>query len=280
MLTDHSPAIDATSGDWPEIDTTVAHPARVYDYLQGGRANFAVDREAAEQAFGAMPGGVAGVRAEVRAGRAGLGRMVRFLASDAGLRQFLDIGTGIPSPGNTHEVAQAVAPESRVVYVDHDPMVLAFAHRLLTSGPEGTCAYVYGDLHDPGTILRKAAKTLDFGQPAAILLFNVLHFFPDTAEVEAVVGELTGALAPGGYLAIAHLGKETDTADETFDQLGRNMIRGVTLRTQAEVARLFDGLSLIDPGVAQVHEWRLEPGADGGPAARSTIGWCGIGRKS
>ena len=148
---------------WPEIDTSVAHVTRVYDYLLGGKANFAVDREAAERAYAAWPGGLDGVRADARAHRALLGRVVRYLVDEAGIRQFLDIGTGIPKEDNVHEVAQRAAPEARIVYVDYDPIVLAHAHKLLTSTPEGACAYIYGDLRDPETILRKAADTLDFG---------------------------------------------------------------------------------------------------------------------
>jgi hypothetical protein len=175
-----TPAVDADG--WPEIDTSVAHVARVYDYLLGGKANFAVDRKAAEQAYAAWPGGLDGVRADARAHRALLGRVVRYLAGDAGIRQFLDIGTGIPKENNTHEVAQRVAPRARIVYVDYDPIVLAHAHKLLTSTPEGACAYIYGDLRDPEAILRKAAGTLDFSQPAAVVLFGILHFFADTGR--------------------------------------------------------------------------------------------------
>src|SRR6266581_2235197 len=176
-VTDNGLTFGLEADGWPEIDTSVAHVARVYDYLLGGRANFAVDREAAEQAYTAWPGGLDGVRADARSHRALLGRVVRYLAAEAGIRQFLDIGTGIPKENNTHEVAQRIAPQARIVYVDYDPIVLAHAHKLLTSTPEGACAYIYGDLRNPEAILRKAAGTLDLSTPAAVVLFGILHFF-------------------------------------------------------------------------------------------------------
>ena len=159
------PTLD--SGGWPEIDTNVAHVARVYDYLLGGKANFAVDREAAERAYAAWPGGLDGVRADARVHRALLGRVVRYLAGEAGMRQFLDVGTGIPKENNTHEVAQRLAPTAKIVYVDYDPIVLAHAHQLLRSTPDGACAYIYGDLREPESILAKAAETLDFSEPVS-----------------------------------------------------------------------------------------------------------------
>jgi trans-aconitate methyltransferase len=268
---------------WPEIDTSVAHVARVYDYLLGGKANFAVDRKAAEHAYAAWPGGLDGVRADARAHRALLGRVVRYLAGDAGMRQFLDIGTGIPQQNNTHEVAQRVAPEARIVYVDYDPIVLAHAHQLLTSTPEGACAYIYGDLRDPATIVRKAADTLDFGRPAAVVLFGILHFFADTEGPDAIVTRLVDALAPGSYLAISHLARDVhgEALTETFDRLNQQMSESVILRTQAEVARFFDGLDLVEPGVVQLPQWRPDPGAgpDAAPPARPLPMWCGVGRK-
>jgi hypothetical protein len=191
------------SEQWPDIDTSVAHVARVYDYLLGGKANFAVDREAARRAYAAWPGGLDGVRADARAHRALLGRVVRHLAADEGIRQFLDIGTGIPKENNVHEVAQWIAAKARIVYVDYDPIVLAHAHRLLASTPEGACAYIRGDLREPAEILRGAAETLDFGQPTAILLFGVLHFSSDSSEIDTILAALTGAMVPGSYLALS-----------------------------------------------------------------------------
>ena len=266
---------------WPEIDTSVAHVTRVYDYLLGGKANFAVDREAAEQAYAAWPGGLAGVRADARAHRALLGRVVRYLTSEGGIHQFLDIGTGIPKEDNVHEVAQRSAPEARIVYVDYDPIVLAHAHKLLTSTPEGACAYIYGDLRDPETILRKAADTLDFGRPAAVVLFGILHFFADSENPHAIVARLTEGLAPGSYLAISHLASDVhgEALAETFDRLNRQMSESVILRTQVEVARFFDGMDLVDPGVVQLPQWRPDPGQEAAKQGRPLPMWCAVGRK-
>jgi SAM-dependent methyltransferase len=263
----------------PEIDTNVPSVARIYDYLLGGTENFAVDRAAAERAYAAWPGGIEGVRADVRAHRALLGRVIRYLAAEAGIRQFLDIGTGIPKENNTHEVAQRVAPQARVVYVDHDPSVLAQAGQLLTSTPEGACAYIFGELRQPGAILAKAADTLDFTKPVAIVLFGVLHLFPDADRPAEVVATLLEALAPGSYLALSHLARDVaaDALGETFGRLNRAMPESVVLRTHDEVARFFDGLDLVDPGVVQQYEWRPEPG--GAAPSRPSPLWCAVGRK-
>ena len=264
---------------WPEIDTSVAHAARVYDYLLGGTANFPVDRDAAERAYAAWPGGLDGVRADARAHRALLGRVVRFLAGEAGVRQFLDIGTGIPKGGNVHEVAQQIAPDARIVYVDSDPIVLAHAHQLLRSSPEGSCAYVYGDLRNPATILRQAAETLDFGQPAAVLLFGVLHFLADADDIRAILATLTGALAPGSYLAITHLAGDVHDEEmtETFGRLNQQMSESVTLRTQAEVAGFLKELEPVTPSVVQLPEWHPEAGSD---SRRPLPMWCAVGQKT
>ena len=263
---------------WPEIDTSVAHVARVYDYLLGGKANFAVDRKAAEQAYAAWPGGLDGVRADARSHRAVLGRVVRFLVSEAGVRQFLDIGTGIPKENNVHEVAQRAAPEARIVYVDYDPIVLAHAHQLLTSGPEGATAYIYGDLRDPEAIFRKAADTLDFGKPVAVMMFGVLHFFADAEDPYRVVARLAGQLAADSYLAISHLARDVhgDELTETFNRLNRQMSESVVLRTRAEVSRFFDGLDLVKPGVVQLPQWRPDPGT--GDAHQLPM-WVGVAQK-
>ena len=180
-----------------EIDTSVAHAARVYDYLLGGRANFKVDREAAELLYATWPGGVDGVRADVRQSRAALGRVVRYFVRDAGIAQFLDIGTGIPKQNNVHEVAQREARDARIVYVDNDPVVLAHAHQLLRGTDEGAIRYIYGDLREPGPILREAAKTLDFSRPTAVILFGILHLFSDADDPHGAVGQLVAPLAAG-----------------------------------------------------------------------------------
>ena len=266
---------------WPEIDTSVAHVTRVYDYLLGGKANFAVDRDAAERAYAAWPGGLDGVRADARAHRALLGRVVRYLVDEAGIRQFLDIGTGIPKENNVHEVAQRAAPEARIVYVDYDPIVLAHAHKLVTSTPEGTCAYIYGDLRDPEAILRRAEETLDFGLPAAVVLFGILHFFADSQHPGAIVARLAEGLAPGSYLAVSHLASDVhgDALAETFDRLNKQMSESVVLRSQAEIAGFFDAMDLVDPGVVQLPQWRPDPGQGAVQQGRQLPMWCAVGRK-
>ena len=173
----------------PDFNAGVPHIARVYDYWLGGKDNFAADRELGERTLAAYPNLVFSVRAN----RAFLGRTVRFLAAETGIRQFLDIGTGLPTANNTHEVAQGVAPASRIVYVDNDPIVLSHARALLTSKPEGKCAYLDADLRDPEKILAAAAGTLDFSQPVAVMLLTVLQFLTDDAEASAVVNQLMDA---------------------------------------------------------------------------------------
>jgi hypothetical protein len=278
---------NAVTGNWSatgnsepaEIDTSVAHVARVYDYLLGGKANFSVDRQAAERAYAAWPGGIDGVRTEVRDHRAFLGRAVRYLVRDAGIRQFLDIGTGIPKENNVHEVAQREVPESSVVYVDRDPIVLAHAHQLLRGTREGSTRYIYGDLHEPAAIAEEAAKTLDFSRPVAVMLFGILHFFGDEDDPRAVIGQLMGPLAPGSYLALTHLASdvEGEAMTETFNRLNAVMVESVTLRSRDEVAALFTGLELVEPGVVQTTQWRPDPEA--ASAAPGSV-WCGVARKT
>jgi len=275
----NEPASAGGKREPPEIDTAVAHVARVYDYLLGGSANFRVDRVAAEQSFTAWPGGLAGVRADALAHRALLGRIVRYLVRDAGIRQFLDIGTGIPKEDNVHEVAQREAPESRVVYVDNDPIVLAHAHRLLRGSLEGASRYIFGELREPMTILDEAAETLDLGQPVAIMLLGVLHFFRAADDPAGVVRELMSALPPGSYLALSHLACDVagDAMTETFSRLNSQMAETVVLRTREEVAGLFGRLELVVPGVLQLPQWRPDPDA---PAAGALPMWCGVARKT
>jgi hypothetical protein len=239
------------------IDSTVAHAARVYDYMLGGNDNFAVDREAAEQAA-AVVGGMDRVRSEVRANRAFLGRAVRHLAVDAGLRQFLDIGTGIPNADNVHAVAQLAAPEARVVYVDNDPMVLAHAHALLHGTPEGRTVYIQQDLRNPDEIVREAAATLDFGQPMAIVLVGLLHHFRDEDDPYAIVARLRDAVVPGSYLVVSHLASDiqADEMARAAERLGAMMEEPWVPRPHAAVARFFADLDVVDPGVVQVDRWR------------------------
>jgi hypothetical protein len=266
----------ATGAEPPAgIDTTVAHPARVYDYWLGGTNNFPADREAAERVLAATPG----LRARVQANRAFLARVVRYLTAEAGVRQFLDVGTGIPAADNTHEVAQAAAPDSRVVYVDNDPIVLFHARELLASAPEGVTQYIEGDLRDPGAILEAAAGTLDFTRPAALMLLGVLHLIGDSEEPYRIVAGLMDALAPGSYLAISHPASDIHAAAQAEAQKRYNerVATPQTLRNRAEVTRFFDGLDLVPPGVVYVHAWRPDPGDV--PPADGVSAHGGVARK-
>jgi SAM-dependent methyltransferase len=250
-----------------EIDSSVAHPARVYDYLLGGNDHFEVDREAAVHATAAFGGGIDTARFIVRANRDFLGRAVRYLAIEAGMRQFLDIGTGIPNADNVHAVAQKAAPTSRIVYVDYDPIVLAHAHALLESTPEGATAYIHGDLRQPEPILEGAAATLDFSQPVAVVLIGVLHFLRDRDDPHGIVARIVDALAPGSYLAIGHLASDINPEEmsalaERYDE---SVDEAMVVRSHAEVSRFFEGMELVHPGVVPLDQWRPdEPTASTG----------------
>ena len=238
------------------LDTSVAHPARVYDYWLGGKDNFAADREAAERVLAAAPG----LRFRVRANRAFLGRATRYLAAEAGIRQFLDIGTGIPTGDNTHEVAQRAAPAARVVYVDNDPIVLLHAQALLRSTPQGATDYIQADLRDPGLILNRAATLLDFGQPVAIMLLGVLHLIQDSQDPWGIVTQLMAAMPAGSYLTISHPAIDIHHAQADAQRVYNERVSTPqTLRTREQVARFFTGLELVEPGLVQVHQWRPDP---------------------
>jgi len=260
--------------DRPVFDTSVAHIARVYDYWLGGKDNFAADRAAAEQAIAAYPD----IVFSVRANRAFLARAVRYLAGEAGIRQFLDIGTGIPATSNTHEVAQSAAPESRVVYVDNDPVVLAHARALLTSGPHGVTSYLDADLRDTGRVLSAAAETLDFSQPVAIMLMAILQHIDDADDPWSIVRALLGAVPAGSYLVLTHPASdiEAQRQGELAKRLNQTMAEKVSLRDHAQVARFFDGLELIEPGLVRVPEWR--PSSDAEASSPAGL-WGGVGRK-
>src|SRR5580700_6347226 len=258
----------------PDFDTSVPHIARVYDYWLGGKDNFAADRDLGEKTLAAYPNLVYSVRAN----RAFLVRAVRFLAAEMGIRQFLDIGTGIPTANNTHEVAQRVAPESRIVYVDNDPIVLSHAQALLKSNRQGACAYLDADLRNPEAILAAAASTLDFSQPVAVMLIAVLHFVGDDSQASAIVRQLTDACAPGSFVTISHAASDIDAEQQTemVRRLNESVAEKATLRDRAGVTRLFDGLDLAEPGVVRVADWR--PGSDL-EAASPTGLWGGVARK-
>jgi hypothetical protein len=238
-----------------------------------GKDNFAADREAAEVVITSYPT----VLASVRAQREFLGRAVSYLAGEAGIRQFLDIGTGLPSAGNTHEVAQQVAPESRIVYVDNDPIVLAHARALLASSPQGATAYLDADLRNTGEILAEAAGLLDFSEPVAVLLIGILHCIPDSDDPAGLVNRLLAAVPPGSYLVIAHPASDVHASQigTAAKQLNQVMAEPVTLRTHAGVARFFGDLDLMEPGVVQLHRWRAVPADPGTELAN----YGGVARK-
>ena len=267
------------SGIPPEIDTSKPHPARIYDYGLGGKNHFAADREVGDKVLASLPT----VRTTARENRAFLGRTVRYLAEEAGIRQFLDIGTGLPTTNNVHEVAQSAAPSSHIVYVDNDPMVLAHARALLTSSPEGRTAYIHADLRDPAAILANPVTrdVLDFSQPIALMLVAVLHFIQDEDKPAEIIATLLDALPPGSYLTASHVTGEHVPAVEATDGQRAYQDAGISfqLRDSDEFARLaFTGLELVPPGVVLVSEWRPEgPGPRPQPAEVSCYG--GVARK-
>jgi len=273
--TRNEPAASGKHGPLP-FDMTVAHQARMYDYLLGGKDNYAADREAADAWLKIDPGAAF----TARANRAFLGRAVRYLAADAGIRQFLDIGTGIPTAGNTHEVAQAIAPESRVVYVDYDPIVLAHARALLTSSEMGVTDYIDADLRDTDAILRRASEVLDFTRPVAVTLLAILHGIPDADDPHAIVAQIMNAVPSGSYLAISHGGSDLfdgETLDDLKDVTNQKMVRQqLALRSREEVARFFEGTDFVEPGLVRLVEWHSDRATDG--AGKSTF-WCAVGRK-
>jgi hypothetical protein len=255
----------------PRFDPSVPHPARVYSYWLGGKDHYLADRHAAEEVICRRPQVVAGARAN----RAFLIRVVRFLAAECGIRQFLDIGTGLPAPYNTHEVAQAIAPDSCVVYVDNDPLVLVHARALLTSTGPGSCDYVDADLRDTAAIIAGAARTLDFTRPAAILLLAILHFISDADNPAGIVTALTRQLAPGSFVAISHLTSDFAPGPVTAGVAAYNKLVPTALipRSHAQVSALFGGLPLVPPGVVPLTEWRTAPG---GPASQNADMYAGV----
>ena len=252
----------AAAGALADLDTGVAHSARVYNYWLGGKDNFAADRVVAETAMRASSALVDSVRAN----RAFLGRAVEFLAAEAGIRQFLDIGTGIPAAGNTHEIAQTAAPQARVVYVDNDPIVLAHARALLTSTPQGRTAYIEADLREPEKILSDplTRATLDFTQPVALMLVGILHFVPDEDSPAQIVGTLLDALPSGSYLAASHGAPEYNPEGAAaWTRTYRDSGVPFQLRTADEFTGLaFTGLTMVEPGLVVVSDWRPD---DSGP---------------
>jgi len=257
------------------IDTTVPHSARIWNYWLGGKDNFAVDRAAGDAWAATFPG----VRDIARASRSFLTRSIHYLAAEAGIRQFLDIGTGLPTADNTHQVAQRVAPEARIVYVDNDPLVLAHARALLTSTPEGATAYIHADLRDPDKILAEAAETLDFTQPIALILSGVLGHVVDIGQARSIVRGLMAALPSGSYLSLNDGtsvvgGDQVEQATQDYNESGA---LPYVQRTPEEIASFFDGLELVPPGVVSCPRWRPDPAPGDPPAEVDAFG--GVGRK-
>ncbi|TDD63588.1 SAM-dependent methyltransferase [Actinomadura darangshiensis] len=267
---EESPGQDRLS----RFNTNVPHPARVYDAWLGGKDNYAADRAAAEAGLEAFPSTVKSVRAN----RAFLARTVEYLVAEAGIHQFLDVGTGLPSANNTHEVAQAILPESRIAYVDNDPIVLAHAQALLRGTESGATDYIDADLRDPGKILQEASRTLDFTRPVAVMLIAVLHFIPDDADPQQIVDTLMAAVPPGSHLVVSHTAKDIFPEEmAAFERaMNANTAEKVTLRDRDQVSGFFRGLDLIEPGVVQVPRWR--PRSDLEASAPAVL-WGGMARK-
>jgi hypothetical protein len=257
------------------VDTTVAHSARVWNYLLGGKDHFPVDRVAAEQALELMPDLVDAARAD----RGFLMRVVRFLVGEAGIRQFLDIGTGLPTANNTHEVAQALAPECRIVYVDNDPLIMAHARALLTSSAQGLTDYIEADVRDPETVLREAARTLDFTQPVALMLLGIMNFVVDNDEAYSIVNRLLNAVPSGSYLAMTHPTAELhgEAVRESMRLWNESGAAPIVARSREELRRFLDPLDVLEPGVVSSSLWRPEPGDLGTPA--EVVEYCALGRK-
>jgi len=260
--------------DIPQIDTSVPHPARVYDYFLGGTDNFEADRIAAEAAILTFPR----TAESARASRAFLRRVVQYLAAEAGIRQFLDIGSGLPSGENVHQVAQSVTPEAGIVYVDNDPIVELHAKTLLAGTPEGAIAFLGADLRDPDNILRQAAETLDFGEPTAVLMLGTLHSAGDQDDPYGLVRRLIRAIPGGSYLAICQLTADIYPELEEFARAlnERSIDMPLVLRDHAQVTGFFEGLDLVEPGVVQLSKWRPRSGTE---AAEAAALWGGVARK-
>jgi trans-aconitate methyltransferase len=275
-LSDKAPEAVGDGGPADErwLDFTAPSPARMWNYWVGGKDHFAVDRVAAQHIAEVMPD----LPAVASSVRAFLRDTVRSLVVDHGIRQFLDLGTGLPTADNTHEVAQRAAPESRVVYTDNDPSVVAHAHALLTSTAEGDVFFVQADLRDTGAVLAAASKTLDLGKPVAVLLFAVLHFVTEDDDPYRVTADLMDAMAPGSYLAIVHAPSDLFPEEAITEHARRYNDSGAARlrpRSRDEVSRFFDGMELLPPGVATLNDWL----AAYGTATGAGLAWAGIARK-
>jgi hypothetical protein len=270
--------VDGLETGKPAIDTTVPHPARRYNYWLGGKDHFAADRASGDELEALFPK----VRQGALANRALLQRATRFLAGEAGIRQFLDIGTGLPTADNTHEVAQAIAPASRIVYVDNDPLVMVHARALLTSSDEGETAYLEADLHDPDAILADPLlrETLDLSQPVGLMLIAVLHFIHGHGGAQPIVERLLASMPAGSYLVATHATQDFGSPEHAalYQQMLDEGRTDVWTRGRGEFAALFDGLHLVEPGIVPASEWRPEPGAPLPDRADINV-WTAVGRK-
>jgi hypothetical protein len=261
-----------------KIDTTIPVSARIWNYWLGGKDYYPVDKEAGDQFAGLYPG----IFEEARASRYFIARVVRYLAGEAGIRQFLDIGTGLPSHDNTHEVAQRVAPDARVVYVDNDPLVLAHARALLAGMTEGSTDYIDADLNDPTALLRVAREKLDFSRPVAIMLMGILAHVGNPAEdddraVQSIVGTLKAALPAGGYLAIYDSSDVDPGLNDALHKYNESGADPYRVRRPDQIARYFDGLELVEPGVVPIQQWRPDHSPFDPPRDLTNLG--GVARK-
>jgi SAM-dependent methyltransferase len=253
---------DSDDGNPFAIDFSVAHPARLQSYLAGGESYFAADREAAEKMAAALPSGIDTARGVVRTLGAFVGRAVRYLAGEAGVRQFLHIGVGPPGKRNVYHVAQEKVADPRVVYVSDDPVVLAESHTLRSGSPEGATGYVHGSLLDFAAVVEQAAETLDLDEPVAALLVTTLNFVPDERGPHAIVAEFVEVLAPGSHLLVAH--PSFDISAEGMPEASARLSHALkvpwVVRTRDEIARFFDSLDMVEPGLVPIDEWRPEGG--------------------
>ncbi|HEX3964020.1 MAG TPA: SAM-dependent methyltransferase [Trebonia sp.] len=256
-----------------KIDTQVPHSARIWNYWLGGKDHYPVDQEAGEAFLEVYPDMVEVARAV----RYFLARAVRYLAAEAGIRQFLDVGTGLPTADNTHEVAQRLAPECRIVYVDNDPLVLVHARALLTSRPEGACAYVDADVRDPGKVLDAATATLDFSRPVALMMLGILGHAGDDDEARSIVRRLVDALPPGSYLTLSDGANTNKAREQAHQRYARTGAVPYKLRSPGHIEAFFDGLELLEPGIVPVSQWRPDPSPFGAPRHVDTFG--GVARK-
>ncbi|MFJ9680777.1 SAM-dependent methyltransferase [Streptomyces sp. NPDC101194] len=247
----------STSSQSPadRLQTDRPHSARVWNYILGGKDNYTVDHQMGDMILKMFPDFADVARLQ----RAFLARAVRFLTAEAGIRQFLDIGTGLPTADNTHEVAQRVAPESRIVYVDNDPLVLTHARALLTSTPEGACAYIDADVRDADAILSEAAKTLDFSRPVGLTMLGIMGQLPDEDDPWALVDRLVDALPPGSYLALSDGTNTSDALNRAVASYNANSASSYHLRSPERIADFFHGLELVEPGVVRTSAWRPDP---------------------